>query len=122
MNRLLLALLWALFHSLDYYLTLWAAWWYQKGVKERLNFSGGYELTPEFSGNILRLQWFSPQMLLSLGAGFLILWGLPLLLAGSPSPLPFSGRVFAAGEGRFADPPFGQFDFVLPDPPLPGSG
>jgi|GEM_PF-4222527 len=98
MNYLFTAGLWVIFHSLDYYLTLWAALWYQKGVEKHLNFAQGYELNPDFAGEVAGLQWFSLKMLFTLVLGFLLLWGLPQVISLNPGTYAFLAGFLLLGK------------------------
>jgi hypothetical protein len=51
---------WAVLYISDYYLTLTCARLYQRGVREKIEFEGSYEITPYFQADIDSLRAISP--------------------------------------------------------------
>jgi hypothetical protein len=55
--------LWGLLYISDYYLTLMCARLYQRGVREKLELEGSYEITPYFQADIDSLRAISPRFI-----------------------------------------------------------
>jgi hypothetical protein len=57
---------WAVLYISDYYLTLTCARLYQRGVREKIEFEGSYEITPYFQADIDSLRAISPRFIAAL--------------------------------------------------------
>jgi hypothetical protein len=55
--------LWGVLYISDYYLTLTCARLYQRGVREKLQLEGSYEITPYFQADIDSLRAISPRFI-----------------------------------------------------------
>lgn len=57
---------WFVLYISDYYLTLICARLYQRGVREKIEFEGSYEITPYFQADIDSLRAISPRFIAAL--------------------------------------------------------
>ena len=57
---------WWICYISDYALTLWGARLYRKGACEKIAFSGSYELTPYYQGDIDKLKFLSRRFVIAL--------------------------------------------------------
>ena len=57
---------WGVLYISDYYLTLICARLYQRGVREKIEFEGSYEITPYFQADIDSLRAISPRFIAAL--------------------------------------------------------
>lgn len=57
---------WGVLYISDYYLTLICAHRYQRGVREKIEFEGSYEITPYFQADIDSLRAISPRFIAAL--------------------------------------------------------
>lgn len=87
------AILWAVLHSLDYYLTIWGARLYRAGGHAFVEFEGSYELTPQWVEAVDRLQLFPKKFLVSIFLVGGLFWLLGWLLGDVAA---WAGLDFAA--------------------------
>jgi len=69
------ALLWAVLHSLDFYLTLWGARLYRTAGKDHIEFEGSYELNPVWEKTVDRGLVFPPRFAVSIVVVGALFWG-----------------------------------------------